>query len=781
MSHSSIFPLFFSFHSIPYNGNITPIWERVLGLRSRWQAVITSTVVLSLLSSGVPVWAKQDGERRGHIQIEAREELSIDTASAKAGRSELMVIQLSGPVRQEWVDEIEGLGVTLGDYLPDYAYIGKLDRSQVKRKLEKLAYVTKVTPFQPVSKVAPALRSTLGKKRDVEVAVIGFDRRVDMRRTVNSLTLRDDVEDMQTPDDSEHISIGTMSGEALEDVIASDDVIAVVPVPANRLRNDVASGIIHADELSSSGYTGAGQLVGVADTGLDTGDEATVHPDFRGRIERLHAVGRPGDTSDLSGHGTHIAGSILGTGAASDGKYRGMAPDARLVMQAVETEDGGLETDVPTLLGQAYEDGARIHSDSWGADDEGAYSITSYLFDKFLWEHPDMTAVVAAGNVGDTGYQSIGSPATAKNVIAVGASESDRRRFGSQADDPDEVWRYSSRGLTEDGRIKPDIVAPGTSILSARSALAPGKNFDRIENDRYAYMTGTSMSAGILAGGVAQIRQFLEERGEKSPSAALVKAILLSSADDLAEDMRLQGYGRANLVNATKTSYKDVKEGIKTREKATYSVKVSDRSKPLAITLAWTDYPASLAAKRALVNDLNLTVTTPKGEKLNGNDFFEAPYNDEVDNLNNVEQIWIKEPEKGTYTVTVQGYNIPKGPQPYAIATTGEWTRSEPEEESPSKVREYNATLTVKKPYQEYRVRAMKKGILTVSAAWEEDADVDVYLYDSRNNLLASAAGEDNPEQLEISLKKSGVYKIRVELKKGKQAKYHLRIAYPGY
>jgi len=746
-------------------------------LQRRLHTGIFAVVAFSLVVATMPADAKQMSERKGQIQIEAKEKTAIEAAAASgAGKSELVIIQLNGPVREEWKEELEDAGVKLGDYLPDFAFIARLDRPQVKKKLEKLSFVKKVAPFSPVSKVAPVLRAALGKPHAVEVAVIGFNGGVNMRRTVSSLS-QNGVREQQAPGASRQIAIATMSGQAMEEVIQSDDVVAVVPVPANKLRNDVAASILHADELSSTGYTGEGQLVGVADTGLDTGDEETMHPDFQGQIESLHALGRPGDARDRHGHGTHVAGSILGTGAASDGEYKGMAPGAKLVFHAIENEDEGLETDVKTILTEAYEDGARIHSDSWGDDDEGEYSYTSYLFDQFLWEHPDMTALVAAGNVGDEGYQTVGSPATAKNVIAVGATENDRPRMGSQSDDADDVWRYSSRGLTADGRIKPDLVAPGTSIVSTRSSLAPGKNFDQRISERYASMTGTSMSTAIMAGGVAQVRQFLREQGETKPSAALLKAILLSGADELNEDMRLQGYGRANLASAIQTSYQDEKKGLKTRGKAAYYVEVSDDSKPLAITLAWTDYPASLAARRALVNDLNLTVKTPDGQKLNGNDFFEAPYNDEVDHVNNVEQIWIKEPKKGTYTVTIQGYNIPKGPQPYALATTGKWSGDEPEQ---GKEVAYMATLTKKKPYRDHTIRLLREGTVKLSATWEGRSDVNVYVYDRWMNEVASATTRNNPEQLEFYLPQSGLYKVRVELKKGAEASYRLTLRYPG-
>lgn len=759
---------------------------RVFGLRKKWQAALCTTLVLTLSLEGIPADAKQEGERRGNIQIEADKGLALDKLSSKKRESELVVIQLSGPVREEWKEELENLGVTLGDYIPDYAFIAKMENEQVRKEVEELSFVEEVMAYTPKSKVSSELRFEGGNRERVEVAVIGFNQRVDMYRTMTKMTEDQDIRDIQTPEDAPHISIAKMDQQTIEQVIESDDVVAVVPVPENKLHNDVAATIIHSDKLASTGYTGKGQIVGVADTGLDTGKLQTMHPDFKGQIEKLISLGRPNDASDVHGHGTHVAGSIVGTGAASNGQYKGTAPGAKLVFHSIENAKGKLETDVETILQEAYEEGARIHSNSWGANDKGEYSLSSLLFDRFLWEHPDMTVLVAAGNEGEKGYKTIGSPATAKNVIAVGATENVRPNLGKNSDKADDVWVSSSRGLTGDGRLKPDIVAPGTAILSTRSSLAPSKNFYKRFNEQYAYMNGTSMATPILAGGVAQIREFLQEEGEKNPSGALVKAMLLTSADNLDEDMREQGFGRANLANAIETNYKDEKDGIRTREKVTYKVKVSDDSKPLAITLAWTDYPAAIVAKRALVNDLNLKVTTPSGEKLNGNDFFEAPYNDEEDNLNNVEQVWITEPEQGTYTVTVEGYNIPKGPQPYALATTGKWQKADDEEEEEEKEKPpveqkpfRTGKLTKKQKYMDYSIRVNKPGDLELSVDWKEDADVDLYVYNSRSKELASATTSNSPEQLTVNIEQTGLYKIRVVLTEGKEANYRMYMNKP--
>jgi hypothetical protein len=202
-----------------------------------------------------------------------------------------------------------------------------------------------------------------------------------------------------------------------------------------------------------------------------------------------------GDWSDPDGHGTHTAGSILGDGSASGGQYKGTAPGAELVHQSVMDYNGGLDglpLDLGDLFLQTYDLGARIHSDSWGASVAGEYNENAAAVDAFMWDHKDMLVLFSAGNSGADADQdgvidpdSIGSPGTAKNVLTVGASENERptiattwSAFGyganpirddTLANDFEGMAAFSSRGPTDDGRIKPDVVAPGTYIVSPRS------------------------------------------------------------------------------------------------------------------------------------------------------------------------------------------------------------------------------------------------------------------------------------------------------------------------
>ena len=132
--------------------------------------------------------------------------------------------------------------------------------------------------------------------------------------------------------------------------------------------------------------TGKDQLIGVADGGLDAG-----HPDFAGRIVHVTA-NNPSD----HGHGTHVAGSILGSGAASRGAFRGMAPDADLFFQSVADANGkltGIDPSFGKVLREAYVAGVRIHNNSWGTEAGSAYLANSLELDRFVSAHPDMLVV----------------------------------------------------------------------------------------------------------------------------------------------------------------------------------------------------------------------------------------------------------------------------------------------------------------------------------------------------------------------------------------------------
>ncbi|MDX8527002.1 S8 family serine peptidase [Mesorhizobium sp. MSK_1335] len=529
----------------------------------------------------------------------------------------------------------------------------------------------------------------------------------------------------------------------------SDDLIALARLPEvavveelqpPRLLDRNAREILGIERSSKPQhrYEGEGQIIGVADTGIDDS-----HPDFKGRVVGISTLGRPGDHSDPEGHGTHVAGCALGNGVESSGDVCGAAPKARLFFQSILDANGGLgglPHNLKMLFAEAYEKGVRIHNNSWGAFAYARYSEMSLDVDRFVAAHPDMLIVIAAGNdgiavpreptaemnarSGFVDWPSVAAPATAKNGLTVGASCNSRtsggyamltwgeawrenypkRPVASQkvSGDPERIAAFSSRGPSDDQRIKPDIVAPGTDIASAKSRQAALYKFWGAypNNPLYAFMGGTSMAAPYVAGCAALVRECFQKEGKwAEPSAALLKAALINGTRRITgacavaplegEPNFHQGFGRIDMAAsipgpaapglslAFVDSWKTPAQMFqRTGQSFHYEIAVGDRL-PLRICLAWTDPPA-----RGLQNNLILLADNTAGEKFVGNS--NAATVLKIAGMkrnrdNNVQIVRIDKPKPGRHTIVVSADTLLEPPQSFALVVTGDLkSRSSP-------------------------------------------------------------------------------------------------------
>lgn len=624
-----------------------------------------------------------------HQKIDIPDELKKEYGNGEVGP---YIVAFNGPIYEEMKNELENIGAKLVEYIPDFSFL-TLMTPEIAKNAEELSFVDDVIIFEPAFKIHPLLKDGSEKVKEnaeVKVNIITFD----------DASIENEIAEVggEKLDKVYNKLVAKIKSNELKKLAKLNSVKFIEPAPEYKLYNDIARGYMDVDDMWTLGYKGAGQVVGVCDTGLDTGkNDSSMHLDFQGRINAIYPLGRS-TADDPHGHGTHVSGSVLGSGARSNGQYKGTAPEANLVMQSVLDSGGGLgglPNDLNTLFAQAWNAGARIHTNSWGAAVYGDYTTDSQNVDKYVWNN-DMIILFSAGNEGDgyygTAYDSIGAPGTAKNCITVGASENYRpnmpeTRWGNIGDNPNEIAAFSSRGNCADGRTKPDIVAPGTWILSTKSSVAPESNYWQGFNSYYAYMGGTSMSTPLTAGAVAVAREYMEKQWGHTPSPAMMKAAIINGGTDMGfgYPSRDQGWGRISLTNSlTSKEYKYEDEPVKlaTGQNQSYTYSVEAQNTPLKVSLVWTDYPGSPTASKALVNDLDLKVTSPTGKIYYGNDFT-SPYNSGFDRLNNVENVYINTPEVGNYTVEVNAYNVPQGPQDFALFSSANFGGGAPADTEP--------------------------------------------------------------------------------------------------
>ncbi|HXV65560.1 MAG TPA: S8 family serine peptidase, partial [Vicinamibacteria bacterium] len=525
-------------------------------------------------------------------------------------------------------------------------------------------------------------------------------------------------------------------------VAARPDVVSIHPfVPPERSGERqgqiLASGLSgtnpgYLDFLAAMGFTqqqftSSGFSVDISDSGIDNATTSPNHPGLyiggnpaaASRVVYNRLEGSPlfGNTLEgCDGHGNinaHIlAGYNDGSGfpfADAEG-FRfglGVAPFVRVGSSVIFAPDYTFPS-FPDLQSRAYADGARISSNSWGGLVYGAYDVTAQAFDALVRDaQPSASAVASPGNqemviviaAGNEGLEGLRSPGTSKNVISVGASENvhflgDLDGCGVDdiaSDHADDIAWFSSHGPTEDGRNKPDLVAPGTHVSGGvYQAADPGETgqahpcFDGSANcglatgfyfppgqQFYTISSGTSHSTPAVAGSAALVRQLFINQGLTPPSPAMTKAFLMSSARYLTGEgandslwSNGQGMGAVDLGVAFDTTPRILRDQrpddtfTASGETVVVTGTVAEPGNPFRVTLAWTDAPGSTTGP-AFNNDLDLTVTVG-GQIYKGN-VFSGPFSitgGAADMRNNVESVFLPAGTVGDFTVSVAAINI---------------------------------------------------------------------------------------------------------------------------
>jgi serine protease AprX len=669
--------------------------------------------------------------RRGAPVARARAARPAPAGAAPAAAKEsFYVVSFEGPVLPRVQKSFRDLGVSLDERLDKGQYVVKLRPDQVAA-VENMGF-TELKPFDETeTELASAEMPPADVPNNGSIPMLTYDALLHDATFLDQTTQEIKALGLQIAGAKgrkiRFYVLATEAAEQEENVRALEGVRKAEQYIEPQLHNDVARVLLGIDPATNPGAgmleTGAGQVVGVADTGLDQ-----THPDFQGRIVGVSALGRVNNATDPHGHGTHVAGSVLGSGAASARKFRGAAPAAKLFFQSLLDSKGGLgglPLDLNDLFDEAYKKDARIHNNSWGSAVGAEYTLNSQEVDEFVANKRDMLIVISAGNEGQAAMRvnskkgmvdwlSIGAPASCKNALTVGASRSNRKTGGystitygsawpgsfpdgpiateTVSGSPDAIAAFSSRGPCTDRRVKPDVVAPGTDILSAKSKLASLQRFwGPGPQPEYAYMGGTSMAAPLVAGCAAMVREyFVAKRGHAKPSAALLKATLINStkklpgkdatADfDVVPNMH-QGYGVIHMpfaypnpvMPALRLEFVDdwekpAKSFAGTGERRRYEISVAAGTR-FSICLVWTDPPG-----RALQNNLNLLVETPTALKVSGNEKLPMALGP-VDQENNVEIVRFEKPAAGKYRIQISASNLLTASQDFALVVTGALT-----------------------------------------------------------------------------------------------------------
>ncbi|KAH8590376.1 peptidase S8/S53 domain-containing protein [Bisporella sp. PMI_857] len=632
-----------------------------------------------------------------------------DKPDIDASKSDYILVKIeAGRLKADEKYELHDADVQILQYVGQGTYLCRYKPVDLK-PIRDLRFVKGLDIYSPDIVIHPSLRSNNGSQ-DVYIVLHEDVTKDDGVRQQIAGAAKISVDEVK-------IEYGTMqlklSRDQLDRVAQVDSVKFVNPVPQPRLLNNVACQILQVPYPlhNNSHHKGQGQIVCVADTGFDNGNPQDHHPAFPNQVELLFSQ-RNGLHDDVDGHGTHVCGSVLGLGESNFGQIGSPASGATLHVQSIFThfDNHPEHPDDPlwykarlnpglyqTLFDQACRKGARIHSNSWGSPPT---AVVEELIDSYLWENKDFLVLFAAGNDGPQ-PRSITAEAESKNCITVGASGRGMAALHLQpgttpprnggANNPEHVADFSSRGPTQNGkRYKPDVVSPGTCILSARSSNIIGMRTRGDSTDhRWRYDSGTSMACPLVAGCCAVIRGCLADDGTKHPSAALIKALLINGAVEIMDPQGSRpernpnnnsGFGRVNLNNSIacilpgRNQCGGYWDGPKLNEITMKSVQVpidipKEGSNTLKFTVVWTDPPAE---QKELQNVLDLIVTDGRIEK-HGNkhdDFPVGEHSDETfDHENNVQQvIWEGVQPRTTYTANVKVCNLTKTTQPFACA-----------------------------------------------------------------------------------------------------------------
>lgn len=573
--------------------------------------------------------------------------------------SKYLLLQFENLPTQEVYQELQNRSIELLTYLPTNSYFAKVPAVFNSGPFEGLSILSAAEPsmdiklhFDVKNNLIPEhAKNGAENKYMVSLFSGASDRKFTQLVEANGGKVLDNY-------NHEHLSI-SLAPIALNTIVKWPGVQFInfidAPLTPENLANltDHRSNAINTEYGAGRHLNGQGVRVGLTDDGF-----IGPHMDYKGRTNQDAVL-----TVNTGDHGDHCGGTIMGAGNL-DPKGKGMAPNVDLwVYNALSTTNYILDDSLFTSPNVSLD----IISTSYSNGCNTGYNSGANSADRQIRDFKNVMRIFSAGNDGTSncnygagaGWGNItGGIKLAKNLIAV-----------ANLDYVDVLANSSSRGPASDGRIKPDVSAVGTNVYST------------IDPNDYGLKTGTSMSCPGVAGLFAQLYQgYRELHNNQDPNTGLLKNVLLNTCDDIGNpgpDFK-HGYGRVNGLRAIKVleANQHIQDSVATGGTKTITLNVPPNTHRVKIMLNWMDKEAAVSASTALVNDLDLKVTDP-----NANVFLPWVLNHApnattlnanaqrlVDHLNNAEQVTIDTPAVGTYTIEVNGFAVPFGPQEYFIS-----------------------------------------------------------------------------------------------------------------
>jgi hypothetical protein len=617
--------------------------------------------ILSIFSSAVAAAQQKEvpvrfanGDFVTHNNISANSFKKGDISAAVFEDAYYLLVQFAEIPSGNVKENLRRSGVELNAFLPGNAYLAVIKNSFDFTKA-RLFNISSVNVIPAAYKIDSRLLNYKNNtnREEAQVFAVSYFESADKMKVRQALVNAGAIFQYSKYESAGMFFIqanpGIINAIAALPFISSISLQYLKDKPIN-YNSRALNGVSGLSAETGKNLKGKGVTVGIGDNA-----DISTHIDFAGRL-----INRSPWIPDV--HGTHTAGTTGGAGIINV-KNQGMAPRATLINQLfsdIIINAPAYITDYDMVLtNNSY------HSSQEGCPGEGDYDALSNYADKQLVNNSQLLHVFASGNDGastcspypaqfatvKSGWQ------VAKNVLTVGAIWPTTYALGN----------FSSRGPVKDGRIKPELVSSGVNVLST------------YPNNTYGFSGGTSMACPGVTGSLALLyERYRQLHSGANPKGALIKAIACNTAEDLGNAGPDYSYG-FGLINARRAvdaieNNRYFINSIPNAGNGTHNITIPANTRRVKILLYWADPAAATNAGAALVNDLDLVVIEPSltlHRPLILNPAAASVNNvaaEGADHLNNIEQVTIENPVAGIYTASVNGINIPFGPQEYIIS-----------------------------------------------------------------------------------------------------------------